>query len=110
MSVDDGEVVDAIGLEHEIGAVILTIVDHRAWSDNEQEHLQLVENKLNTYLRFIESGELIDTYADAAGKDVLIDLICKYPPNERAKIFLTRATHMLQDAGIGMRCRVLGAT
>ena len=57
MAVDQTRVVDTVGLETETGAVILTIYDHLDWSDT-LAHQTVLQEKINTYLLFIESGEI----------------------------------------------------
>lgn len=79
MSVDQTNVIDAIGIDNVTGDLVLTIADHREWKECSNEHLLLLQEKLNTYLRFVESGEISQTYMDAKDRSVLIDVVCKYP-------------------------------
>ena len=67
MSVDDSRVVDAIGIEQQTGAVVLTISDHHDWLDTEHRR-SLLRDKLNTYLAFIESGEIYDASPNSTGR------------------------------------------
>ena len=77
MSIDQTNVVDAIGVDNATGDVVLTIADHLEWTGSDNEHLLLLQEKLNTYLSFVESGELLEAYPDAKGRTVLIDVVCK---------------------------------
>lgn len=106
MSVDNAAVVDAIGVESDFGRVILTISDHLDWSD-EQDHLFALQEKINTYLRFIESGELEVAYPDARGRVVVIDVVGKCDLTEGASAFFRSATSVLHDAGVELRTRLL---
>lgn len=103
MSVDQTGVVDAVGVDNTTGQVVLTISDHLEW-DN--EHLLLLQEKLNTYLSFVESGEILDSYPNAKGREVLINVVCKYPPNESAKSFLSQVTGIVEGAGMKFDWRV----
>ena len=69
MPVDNPGVVDIIGIPPDKSLVALTISDHLDWSDSHQ-HLTVLQEKLNRYLAFIESGELLRKYPDATGKPV----------------------------------------
>ncbi len=107
MSVDQTEVVDAIGVDNASGDVVLTITDHLEWGSN--EHLLLLQEKLNTYLSFVESGEILSTYADAKGRDVLINVVCKYPPDESAINFLSQLGSIIDGAGIKFKYQLINA-
>lgn len=58
---------------------MLTISDHLDW-DNEQGHLRTLQEKLNLYLAFIESGELLVKYPQAAGRHRRIDVVFRVQP------------------------------
>ena len=58
MSIEQTNTVDFVSIDEISGDALLTISDHLAWDENEGAHLELLQNKLNAYLRFIESGEL----------------------------------------------------
>lgn len=98
MSVDQTDVVDGIGVDSVSGKVVLTISDHLEWS--EDDHLLQLQEKVNTYLSFVETGELLNSYPDAKGRDVLINVVCKYPPDDRAVGFLRRVANIVDGAGI----------
>lgn len=106
MSVENSTVVDAIGVERDSGKVILTISDHLDWI-GEREHLLALQEKINTYLRFIESGEINDTYPDALGRARVIDVVTKHRPTDVALAFFRKATAVLHAAGVELRTRVL---
>lgn len=66
VSVEDPGVVDIISLDKQTGCVTLTISDHLDWTDTVQ-HERLLEEKLNKYLAFVESGEILERYPEARG-------------------------------------------
>lgn len=107
MSVVDQGTIDAIGVENATGRVVLTISDHLDWADAES-HMLAVQDKLNTYLAFVESGEIVESYPDASGRSVVFDLVMRVSPDAQGAAFLTRVQEVVQGAGIEMRCRVLG--
>ncbi|MGO8134287.1 DUF6572 domain-containing protein, partial [Rhizobium ruizarguesonis] len=57
MALDETNVIDAIGVDKATGELVLTITDHLEWKGSDSEHLLLLQEKLNTYLGFVESGE-----------------------------------------------------
>lgn len=97
MSVEQADVVDAIGLDQDQNTVILSIIDALPWED---EHLLLLQNKINTYLGFIEGGELLSSYPQAEGKAVLIRLIVQHVPTPSALSFLEQVASITESAGI----------
>ena len=99
MSVVDTDSIDAIGMEKEAGRVFLSIIDSLAW-DQENVHLFTLQEKINTYLYFIESGELIKALPDAAGFDIAIELILIHMPTDEAITFFDKTTQILLDKGI----------
>lgn len=109
MSVDQTNVVDAIGIDDAMGDVVLTITDHLEWSESDNDHLLLLQDKLNTYLRFIESGEMLEAYPTAKGRSVLIDVVCKYPLSQQAQGFYSQVAQIIEGAGMKFRHRLFRA-
>ncbi|MFQ3175430.1 MAG: hypothetical protein ACJAYB_000587 [Psychromonas sp.] len=99
MSVVETDVIDAIGLEKEAQRVFLSIIDSLVW-DAENVHLYTLQEKINTYLYFIESGELDKALPDGKGFDIAIELILKHMPSDQAVTFFDKTTQILLDKGI----------
>ena len=97
MSIDQTEVIDSIGVDDSTGRVVLTISDQLEWDKN---HLILLQEKLNTYLGFVESGELLNSYPDSKNREVLINVICKYPPDKESEKFLLQVNNIVEGAGM----------
>lgn len=95
MSIEDQNSVDAIGVD-ESGIVILTISDHLEW-DN--DHLFLLQEKINVYLAFLESGEVYEAYPDSKGKEFKINVVCKYELSPSAIQFISNCTNVINQAG-----------
>lgn len=107
MSVEQPGVIDAIGIEDETGIVVLTITDHLNWKDAE-EHLFILQDKINAYLGFVESGEIIDKYPDAEGKPVRIDVFFKYKKlPEEALSFLEGANKVAAQLNVSIAATFL---
>jgi uncharacterized protein DUF6572 len=106
MSIDQSNKIDAIGVEKVSGKVVLTIADHLDWVD-EQAHLLALQDKLNAYLRFVESGELLKVYPDAAGRAPLISIVTRVPASSAGERFFNQVRPILKSAGIELRSELL---
>jgi hypothetical protein len=91
--------VDVIGIDRQSGCVRMAIVDGVDWSDVTR-HLHLVQEKLNAYIRFIESGQLLSAYPDARGRPISIEWRHRYPLPQDARDFLARAEPALIALGV----------
>lgn len=104
MSVKQRKVIDAISIRMSDGRAVLTISDHLPWLPDNQ-HLLILQDKLNDYLAFILSGEIYDSYPKAHGRAIEIQVVHKYPPVGDAVIFLQRAGDMIRSAGFYFAAR-----
>ncbi|WP_179950121.1 DUF6572 domain-containing protein [Bradyrhizobium sp.] len=91
MSVDQADTIDVATIDKASGELWLTISDHLPWDDNEGDHLVLLQNKLNAYLRFIESGEIFKKVPDAKGRGIVINLVGNFPLSHKADFFYGKA-------------------
>lgn len=103
MSIEQVDVVDFISVNEAANEVVLTISDHLEWVSGTKEHLLLLQEKINSYLRFIESGELLGSYPNANGRAAVINIIGKYPLSEEAIEFIDQVKSIVGDAGIALR-------
>jgi hypothetical protein len=104
MTIEQSDVVDAISTNEEF--VNLTISDHLDW-DDELEHIYALQEKINAYLSFVESGEILAVYPQAAGKIPVINVFMMVAPNEAGARFFDHIRPILKDAGFELRVRVL---
>ncbi len=111
MTVEQTELIDSVSLDQAGAICTLGILDDLSWDD---AHLQLLQDKLNTYLRFIESGEIFVQYPALQelveqGLDFAIELRCIYAPGDQANLFLESAGNIMRDAGYILRVGPLGS-
>ena len=78
----------------------MTISDHLDWQSNVTEHLSMLQEKLNVYLAFVESGELLETYPDAEGREIVFSIVGKHALSDEARQFVEKASAIIQDAGM----------
>ncbi|MBK7684864.1 MAG: hypothetical protein KA388_06280 [Rhodocyclaceae bacterium] len=96
MTVEQPTEIDLIGIDNATGAVHLTVADHLEWN---RDHMITLQEKLNAYLAFIESGEIFSTYPYASEREILINLVLKYRPNDEAIVFLTKISVAINNSG-----------
>ncbi|MEO4210121.1 DUF6572 domain-containing protein [Acinetobacter sp. X9] len=98
MSVEEVKVIDFVTITAG-GDYLLTIADHLPWES--KEHLFILQEKLNTYISFIESNEIYDLYPEARGCKIIINLMYKYPLNGTNELkFLKEVENALKNIGI----------
>src|SRR5215469_3883139 len=102
MSLENPNTVDAIGIEKDTGRAILTIVDSWDWADKKR-HLLALQEKLNAYFNFVESGEIYESYPKAAGRKIIIDIIGRFPVPKEGLSFLEKSNEARADLGIKVR-------
>ena len=92
--------VDYIGIDRRSGNVVLSLLDELDWLD-EGNHLQLLQDKLNTYLAYIESEQVYEGTSEWRDKqiDIYVYARCQYT-HEGAK-FLELASQVISEAGYG---------
>ena len=96
MSVEQSDVIDFIGTDRLTGDVVLTISDHLDWSDS-TAHQLLLQTKLNRYLAFVESGEILETYPNAKDKAIIFKVVFKFPPDASGRTFLARGDRTITE-------------
>lgn len=106
MTVEQLDVVDITSVDARTGHVVLTISDHLDWTDVVQ-HQVILQKKLNAYLGFVESGELLKQFPGAEGRPVRLNIVFRYLPNESAIEFLNRAKSVVNEAGFELKHEVL---
>lgn len=106
MTVEQIDKIDFLSVEKETGFVKLTISDHLNWLD-ENNHLVLLQKKINTYISFIEGGELFEKYPENKGKTIIIYLALKYEPTKKAYIFLDKVKSATIDAGFDFKFNLI---
>ena len=92
-------IIDAVGICKRTGDVVLSLVDEEDWEDNEG-HLNLLQDKLTNYLRFIESGDMHKAYPKAQGRTARIEVHGRCRPSESGQHFLKETAERIEDKGI----------
>lgn len=104
MSVEQIDKIDFISTTPE-GKVELTISDHLEW-DAENNHLLILQNKLNAYFDFIQSGQILEDYPSAENKEIVISVVMKYAPKEDALTFLNHCEKFMEKQDVKFNWKV----
>jgi len=96
MSIIESGVIDSVIFSENYEDIILLITDHLDWSST-QDHLLLLQEKLNTYIKFFESGQLEEDFPDSKYKAIKIMVVGKYELNEKATAFFNSACEFLSN-------------
>jgi hypothetical protein len=102
MSVENTDTIDFIGTDNLSGKIILTISDHLDWTNGEN-HLRKLQEKLNTYLRFCESGELYKSYPKAVGRHIVFSVVMKHVLLPEGESFLEKVRAAMECAGFELQ-------
>jgi hypothetical protein len=102
MSVDETNKIDFVSLAKDNSRVLLSITDHLDWKVGEGEHLLLLQEKLNTYLHFIESGKLVEAFPWASGLPIAIGIAGKFPLSAEATKFFGLAKEKLATLDVSL--------
>jgi hypothetical protein len=105
MSVLDEKVIDFAGIEKkaETNSLILTICDHLSWGEETDDvHLLMLQNKINSYLSYIESGELNERFVAKDYDNIVIEIIAKYPFSSDCIKFFNMSKQIIVEAGFGL--------
>jgi hypothetical protein len=112
MTLEQTNVVDAVGIESASGDLVMTLTDAWSWSESEEaEHLLLLQDKLNHYIAAIESGEIYESYAQQIGRALRVgqrtrvEVALLNPPSAKAREFFRTVKTVL--LGIGVEFRVV---
>lgn len=105
MSVDDLNVIDAVATDAHDGTILLVIFDGWDWSD-EWEHLNVLQDKINLYLRFVESGQIYQEYPAAVGRKLRIDIFARLPMPDIGTKFLEQAAAVALQLDVTITHRV----
>jgi hypothetical protein len=97
MAVDDFKIIDILSTDLS-GNVILTISDHLDWVESAQ-HQATLQEKLNRYLAFVESCEILDSYPDAKGRRIVFRVVTQHEPDASGFEFLGQARKIIERAG-----------
>ena len=90
MSLENTEIIDALGTDASNGQIVLTIIDNWNWN-GQRAHLVALQSKLNAYFAFIESNQIAEIEPAWREKGVRLEVIFKHNPSQDAIALLKTA-------------------
>jgi hypothetical protein len=105
MTVNQLDVVDFITINN-AGEAVLTVSDPLPWK-RVDEHLCQLQEKLNAYLIFIESGQLHKKCPPTRGCPIIIEVVMKHEAPRRAIWFFDQVAEIIEAAGFQFILRTI---
>ena len=78
LNIENTETIDSIAFEEDTNKLILCIWDGMDWTD-EGNHMLLLQAKLNSYLRYIDTKQYYDNYQNTSSIEIRIGFLFKEP-------------------------------
>ncbi len=103
MSVIEVNKIDGIGVSKNTNEVVLTISDHLDWEDVEY-HLLSLQEKINHYIHFVESGQIFEVYPESRNRSLKIDIVSKYEYPDLGVDFVKRVAQILESIEVKLDC------
>lgn len=99
MAVTDGDVVDGIAYENE--TLIMEIYDHLDFEGKfDFDHISILQDKINTYLWYINSKQYIDVYPNRDFKSFIINVHFLHKLSDNCEKFLKVSNEKLLTSSI----------
>ena len=110
MSVCDVDIVDYVYLEDDTGTPVLVVSDPMTWRPPEDEdHLELLREKLNSQIAFVENGQLSSIYPPYGGGLVRVEVVARHALNDEAEEFYCVAARVMREANMDLQFRLCDA-
>lgn len=101
MAVTDSNVVDGIAFDNNGRTLMLEIYDHLDFEGKfEFDHIAILQEKLNTYLWYIDSKQYADVYPDKEFDNFVINIHFLHNITGNCKKYIAVANQKLSDSNI----------
>ncbi|MCR5228343.1 MAG: hypothetical protein K6E27_14175 [Eubacterium sp.] len=99
MAIDNTAVIDAVAYEE--SKLILQLYDHLEFTEDiEKDHMFMLQEKLNSYIWYVDTKQYEETYADVNFDLFEIQIKFKYQPSDFCIEYLNHANNKLQALNI----------
>lgn len=107
MAIDNPSIIDGMAMDNENNAIVLLLTDHLPWNGenelSEFEHLNLLQDKINAYISFLESRQYEETYPEEQISFAVIEIHFKYDITENCEQFLNAVQNQIGQLGIKIK-------
>lgn len=100
MSVKDTNTIDGMGVEKSTNTLVFLIIDPYPWNTGEYDHLKTFQQKINSYVAYIENKGYESAYGSKAFDGFRIEAEFKYSPTEAGKSFFEAGKKQLAERNI----------
>ena len=110
MSVLETDLIDYIYLDDRDETPVLVVSDPLTWRPPEdQRHLDMLRDKLNAQIVFIETGQIKAVWPSYDGRPVRVEVVARCPLTEGARHFYSLARQVMTEANMDLRFQLLDA-
>ncbi|ALX80664.1 DUF6572 domain-containing protein [Cronobacter malonaticus] len=106
MSIEDVNKIDLFTVTSEEiypAQAFLIITDHLEWPLNPNEHLFMLQEKINSYIAAVESGEVNTLFPESRGKDIVIKIYFQHRIPMECVDFLGKVSEVLSSTNIQLQ-------
>ena len=100
MSVKDISTIDGMGIDKSTDTLVFLITDPYQWPIQEYEHLKAFQQKINSYVAYIENKGYRSQYGSRTFSGFRIEAEFKYPPTEAGESFFRAGKKQLSERNI----------
>ncbi len=99
MAITEKDVVDSVAYKDDF--LLLQLYDHLDFEGEfEKDHMMMLQDKLNTYIWYIDSKQYRETYPGKEFSEYLIKIFFVFEPSELCKKYITHVNKRLSDTMI----------
>ncbi len=110
MSVLETDLIDYIYLDDDDETPVLVVTDPLTWRPPEdQRHLDMLRDKLNAQIAFIETGQIKSVWPPFDGRQVRVEVVARCPLTDAATDFYALARKVMTKANMDLRFQLLDA-
>jgi len=110
MSVLQTDVIDYVYLEDATQTPVLVVSDPLKWaSDDEDDHLECLREKLNSQIAFVETGQIHDVFPPYDGGIVRVEVVARHALTRIAEDFYRVAQKVMAENNIDLQFRLCDA-
>ena len=89
---------------------MLVVSDPLPWREPEEEdHLEMLREKLNSQIAFVETGQLASIYPPYSGGKVRVEVVARHALTEAAREFYGVAQRVMKKSNLDLQFRLCDA-
>jgi len=91
-------IIDLVAFDEEKKIVNLIIIDDQNW-ESPSEHIDIIHEKILSYVAFIENGTFQKKYPSVVGHEIIIKVVFEHVPSEEGQKFIDQIKEVLKVTG-----------